>query len=287
MPIDREKALANKPRSGQGYYTKDDVILYHLGLGAGVPANDPKELEYTYEKNLKVLPSFAVVAPRHGGSGSGGMDFDGLDYNRAMLLHGEEEVLIHRPLPPEAKLRTETSVLDVFDMGKAALLILETKANDENGDPLYSVRMSLFLRGEGGFGGPEGPKPANVAPDRKPDGVIERTTLPQQALIYRLSGDKNPLHADPEFAAKGGFDRPIIHGLLSYGLCCKAIVDELLDGDVTKVAGYAARFAGVGYPGETYQISYWKEGDKILLAATSKERDGAKIITNAAITLRS
>lgn len=289
MPIDREKALANKPRTGESYYGKDDVILYHLGLGAGVPATDAKELEYTYEKNLKVLPSFAVVAATRSVSSrsSGSMDFEGLEYNRALLLHGEEEILIHRPLPPESKLRTETNVLDVFDKGKAALLILETKASDENGDPLYSVRMSLFLRGEGGFGGPEGPKPANVAPDRAPDGVIERTTLPQQALIYRLSGDKNPLHADPEFAAQAGFDRPIIHGLLSYGLCCKAIVDELLDGDVTKVAGYAARFAGVGFPGETYQISHWKEGDKILLAAHSKERDGAKIISNAAITLRS
>jgi len=285
MPIDRDKALANAPRTGESYYGKDDVILYHLGLGAGDPATDPNELEYTYEKNLKVLPSFAVVANTRGASPS--IHFEGLDYNRALLLHGEEEILIHKPLPPESKLHTETRVKDVFDKDKAALLILETNASDEDGDALYSVRMSLFLRGEGGFGGPEGPKPANVAPDREPDGVIERKTLPQQALIYRLSGDKNPLHADPEFAAKGGFDRPIIHGLLSYGLCCKAIVDELLDGDVTRVAGYGARFAGVGYPGETYQISYWKKGDKILLAANSKERDGAKIISNAAITLRS
>ena len=288
MPIDRDKALANAPSTGESSYSKDDVILYHLGLGAGDPATDPNELEYTYEKNLKVLPSFAVVANVRGAQSGGGMrKMEGLDYNPAMLLHGEEEVIIHKPLPTEAKISTETRVVDVFDKGKAALLIMETAAKDEDGDPLYSVRMSLFLRGEGGFGGPEGPKPANVPPDRAPDGVIERTTLPQLALIYRLSGDKNPLHADPEFAARGGFDKPIIHGLLSYGLCCKAIVDELLDGDVTRVASYGARFAGVGFPGETYLISYWKEGDKILLAANSKERDGAKIISNAAITLRS
>jgi len=286
MPIDREKALANPPSTGESYYGKDDVILYHLGLGAGVPATDANELEYTYEKNLKVLPSFAVVANTRGSSSSM-RKFEGLDYNPALLLHGEQEIVIHKPLPAESKLKTETRVKDVFDKGKAALLILETNVSDEDGDPLYSVRMSLFLRGEGGFGGPEGPKPANVAPDREPDGTIERTTLPQQALIYRLSGDKNPLHADPDFAAKAGFDRPIIHGLLSYGLCCKAIVDDLLDGDVTKVASYGARFAGVGFPGETYQISYWKEGDKILFGANSKERDGAKIISNAAVTLRS
>jgi len=173
MPIDREKALANAPRTGESFYSKDDVILYHLGLGAGVPATDPKELEYTYEKNLKVLPSFAVVANARGAQSSMGK-LEGLDYNPAMLLHGEEEVIIHKPLPPEAKLTTETRIADVFDKGKAALLIMETSAKDEDGDALYSVRMSLFLRGEGGFGGPEGPKPANVAPDRKPDGVIER-----------------------------------------------------------------------------------------------------------------
>ena len=283
MPIDREKALANAPRTGEGAYTKDDVILYHLGLGAGVPATDPNELEYTYEKNLKVLPTFAVVAGAGGGSFR---EFDGLDFNPAMMLHGEQEIVIHKPLPPEAKLKSEMRVKDVFDKGKAALLIIESNVSDEDGDPLYSTYISLFLRGEGGFGGPEGPPPANPAPDREPDGVIERTTMPQAALLYRLSGDKNPLHADPEFAKMGGFDTPIIHGLLSYGLCCKAVVDEVLGGDVTKVAGYAARFAGVGYPGETYLISYWKEGDKILLAANSKERDGAKIISNAAITLR-
>jgi acyl dehydratase len=285
MPIDRDRALAAKPKAGESHYTKDDVILYHLGIGAGNPPTDPNELEYTYEKNLKVLPSFAVVANVRGASA--GFDFEGLEFDRTKLLHGEEEILIHKPLPPESKLRTETRVHDVFDKGKAALAILETTASDESGDALYSVRMGLFLRGEGGFGGPEGPKAANVAPDRAPDGVIERATLPQQALIYRLCGDKNPLHADPEFAKLGGFDRPIIHGLLSYGLCCKAIVDEVLDGDVTKVAGYAARFAGVAFPGETYQISYWKEGDTIFLGAGSKERDGAKIISNAAITLRS
>ena len=116
---------------------------------------------------------------------------------------------------------------------------------------------------------------------------MESVTLPQQALLYRLSGDKNPLHADPDYAKQAGFDRPIIHGLLSYGLCCKAIVDDVLGGDVTKVAGYAARFAGVGFPGETYQISYWKEGDQIFFGANSKERDGARIISNAAITVRS
>jgi acyl dehydratase len=125
-----------------------------------------------------------------------------------------------------------------------------------------------------------------VKPDRAADGVVESPTLPQQALLYRLNGDKNPLHADPEFAKMGGFDTPIIHGLCSYGIACKAIVDDVLDGDTTKVSGYAARFAGVAYPGETYITSWWKEGDRILLETKSKERD-AVIISNAAVTVRS
>jgi hypothetical protein len=284
MPIDRDKALANPPRQGQGSYTKDNVILYHLGVGAGDPPTDPGELQYTYEKDLKVLPSFAVVANTGGGSFRG---LEGLDFNPAMMLHGEQDIVLHKPLPTETKLRSEMCVKDVFDKGKAALLILETAVKGEDDDLLFTTRTSLFLRGEGGFGGPSGGKIGNVPPERAPDGVIEVKTLPQQALLYRLCGDKNPLHADPEFAAKGGFDRPIIHGLCSYGLVCKAVVDGVLEGDVTRVARYQARFAGVAFPGETYQISYWKEGDKILIAANAKDRDGAKIISNAAITLRS
>ncbi len=299
MPIDREKALGANLGTTMGHYGPDDVILYHLGIGAGFDATNAKELEYTYEKNLKVLPSFTVVAASSftsrvrrslessSGGGGGLFSVPGLEFNPATLLHGEQEIEIHQPLPSQASFTTEGRIADIFDKGKAALVIVENVSKDESGAPLFTNRMSLFLRGEGGFGGPSGPKAGNAKPDREPDGVVELPTLPQQALLYRLNGDKNPLHADPDFAKQGGFDRPIIHGLLSYGLCCKAIVDELLDGDVTKVAGYGARFAGVGFPGETYQISYWKEGDKILLAANSKERDGAKIITNAAITLRS
>ncbi len=283
MPIDREKALAFSFEAGTGGYEKDDVILYALGVGAGVPATDPSELEYTYEKNLKVLPSFTTVA--NSGAAARIFDIPGLEFNRAMMLHGEQEVEIHKPLPPRTKLRGQTKIADIYDKGKAALLLLETAVSDEHGDPLYTNRMSLFLRGEGGFGGPKGPDVAHTRPARAPDGVIESITLPQQALLYRLNGDKNPLHCDPDFAAKGGFDRPIIHGLCSYGIVCKAIVDGALGGDPTKVAKYSARFRGVAFPGETYLTSYWKEGDSLLVEAKSKERD-AVIISNAAVTVR-
>jgi len=284
MPIDPSKALGAELGESQTSYTKDQVILYHLGLGAGNPATDPNELEYTYEKNLKVLPSFGVI-PTFGSMGGLG-SVPGLEFNFAMLLHGEQDLQIHQPIPPEATITNKSKIAEIWDKGKAALVVLQVDTTDEAGQPLFTNRFSLFLRGEGGFGGEAGPKAGNAAPDRAPDGEIEVPSLPQQALIYRLSGDKNPLHADPEFAKMGGFDTPIIHGLCSYGVVCKAIVDHVLGGDVTKVARYSARFAGVGFPGETYVVSYWKEGDKILIAAKSKERD-AKIISNAAIEVRS
>ncbi len=287
MPIDRAKAVGAELGESSTSWVKDDVILYHLGLGAGVPQTDPNELEYTYEKNLKVLPSFVTVAGGRApsGAGPGLREIPGVSFNPRLLLHGEQDIEIHQPLPSEASVKTKRRVADVFDKGKAALLILEATSRDEAGKPLFTNRMSLFLRGEGGFGGPSGPKVGNDAPERKPDGVVERATLPQQALLYRLNGDKNPLHCDPEFAKGGGFDLPIIHGLCSYGIACKAVVDDALGGDTTRVVRYQARFAGVAFPGETYLVSWWKEGDRYLLQAKSKQRDAA-ILTNAAITVR-
>ncbi len=283
MPIDPKRALGAQLGEGKYTWNKDQVILYHLGVGAGVPPTDRGELEYTYEKNLKVLPSYGVI-PVFGALGGLGST-PGLSFNFAMLLHGEQDIEIHQPIPTDATVTSSGRIAGIYDKGKAALVVLEVHTKDEAGKALFTNRFSLFLRGEGGFGGESGPKAGNEAPTRAPDGVIASPTLPQQALIYRLSGDKNPLHADPDFAKMGGFDKPIIHGLCSYGVVCKAIVDKVLGGDVTKVARYQARFAGVGFPGETYLTSYWKEGDKILIQAKSKERD-AIIISNAAITVR-
>ena len=283
MPIDRDKALKHEFADGEGGWERDDVILYHLGVGAGVPNTDPSELEYTYEKNLKVLPSFPTTVRT--GVTTNIFAVPGLEFNPALLLHGEQDIEIHQPLPPEAKFRGSARIVDIYDKGKAALLILEISTTDPSGARLFTSRMSLFLRGEGNFGGPSGPKVANEAPDREPDGVIESETLPQQALLYRLNGDKNPLHCDPDFAKSAGFDTPIIHGLCSYGIVCKAVVDSALDGDVSQVARYQARFRGVGFPGETYLTRYWREGDRILIDSSSKQRNSI-IISNAAITLR-
>jgi len=284
MPIDRDKVLSYKFPASEGGWNRDDAILYHLGVGAGVPQTDPGELEYTYEKSLKVLPSFSTVADLGGFPNL--LNVPGLTFNLALLLHGEQEIELHQPLPPEAKLKSETRIAEIYDKGKAALLILEVSTVDAEGDPLFTNRMSLFLRGEGGFGGPAGPKAQNTTPDREPDGTVESKTLPQQALLYRLNGDKNPLHCDPDFAKLAGFEIPIIHGLCSYGIACKAVVDSALDGDVTRVARYSARFKGVGFPGETFVTRYWRENETIQIECRAKERD-AIIISNASFQLRS
>jgi len=285
MPINPQEALAAKFPAAETSYEVDDVILYHLGIGAGVPQTDPNELEYTYEKNLKVLPSFGVI-PTFGAMGGSLFNTPGLKFNPAMLLHGEQDIEIHRPLPTSARLVNESRIAGLYDKGKAALVVFEVKTSEKGGAPLFTNRFSLFLRGEGGFGGDSGPKVGNDAPQRAADLVVESKTLPQQALLYRLSGDKNPLHADPGFAKIGGFDVPILHGLCSFGIVCKAAVDKALGGDVTRVARYQARFAGVFFPGETMVTSIWKEPGKLLVASSSKER-GAPVISNAAITLRS
>jgi acyl dehydratase len=283
MPIDPAKALGAEISGGSFSWDRDRVILYHLGLGAGSLPLDPGELEYTYEKHLKVLPSFGVI-PAFGSMGGIG-NVPGLEFNFAMLLHGEQDLEIHKAIPVEGTVTSQGKVAGLYDKGKAALVILEMTSKDESGETLFVNRFSLFLRGEGGFGGESGPKAGNQAPDRKPDLVVESPTLPQQALIYRLSGDKNPLHADPEFSKMGGFDTPILHGLCSYGIVCRAAVDGALDGDTSRVARYQARFAGVVFPGETIVTSIWRENGRLLVSAATKERE-SPVITNSAIEVR-
>lgn len=284
MPIDLAKVLGAELPVAAASWSPDDVILYHLGIGAGDPPTDPNELEYAYERELKVLPSFAVVPVFGALYGLAGLD--GLDVNFAMLLHGEQDIELRRPLPTHGEIETTGRITHIFDKGKGALLVLEATSQTADGETLFVNRFSSFIRGEGGFGGESGPPAGNQPPDRAPDFESECPTLPQQALLYRLSGDKNPLHADPEFAKLGNFDRPILHGLCTFGIACKAVVDEALGGDVTAIARYQARFAGVVFPGETLVVQQWHEGSRVVLRVHTKERS-SPVLTNAAITLRS
>jgi acyl dehydratase len=280
MPIDPGRALAATLPDAHASWTPDDVILYHLGVGAGIgKATDPAELEYTYEANLKTLPSFGVIPVFDALLNVNAID--GIDINFAMVLHGEQDIEVHRPIPAHGSIESSVRVAGVYDKGKAGLIVLEVESRDADG-PLFTNRFSVFARGEGGFGGEQGPRPGNEIPDREPDAVAESPTLEHQALLYRLSGDKNPLHADPAMAAYAGFDRPILHGLCTYGAVCKAVVDTLLDGDVARVARYQVRFSGVVFPGETIITRMWDEGDRFLLSATTKERS-EPVLSNAAL----
>jgi acyl dehydratase len=284
MPIDIDRVLGAELPEISSSWAPDDLILYHLGVGAGVPATDAGELAYTYEGGLKVLPTWGVMPVMPAIEGL--LDLPGLDIDLASLLHGEQELEVHGEIPVAADVRTSGRVTHLFDKGKAALLVFETTTRlAEDGRPLFTNRFSAFLRGEGGFGGEGGPPAPDGAPARPPDLVVERGTLPQQALLYRLSGDKNPMHADPALAARAGFERPILHGLCSYAVVCRAAVDTLLAGEVGRVCGYRARFAGVVYPGETIVVELWEEGEGIAVAAHTAERN-SPVITNAVIGLR-
>jgi acyl dehydratase len=257
------------------------VILYHLGIGAGVPATAESELTYTYEAALKVLPTFGVLPAFPALRGM--FSLEGVKIKPMMVLHGEQDLVIKRPLPIVADVSTTARVADVYDKGTGAVVVVEATTSLEDGEVLCTNRFSSFIRGEGGFGGESGPPPGNLAPERNPDLVVESPTMPQQALLYRLSGDDNPIHADPAMAARAGFDRPILHGLCSFGITCKAVVDAALEGDVGKVGRFQARFAGVVFPGETLVTSMWIESSQIVISTQTKERD-TPVISNAAIT---
>ncbi len=283
MPIDPKLALGFALPAVEASWDPDQVILYHLGVGAGDPPTAKNELEYTYEGNLKVLPSFGVIPVFKAITAVGAIP--GLKFNPMMLLHGEQDLTIHKKIPTAAKISSVAKVLNIWDKGKAAVLDLEVESIDGKGEKLFTNVFSLFLRGEGGFGGERGPDKVFEAPKREPDHVVESKTTPNQALLYRLSGDKNPLHADPGFAKMGGFDKPILHGLCSFGIACKAVVDTVCEGKVDRVARYQVRFAGVVFPGETLVTSMWKEGDKVFLSAATKERS-SPVLSNSVITLR-
>jgi acyl dehydratase len=287
MPIDAAAALSATISPFPSSWTADDVILYHLGIGAGLnKPTDADELAYTYEQRLAVLPSFGVVPAFEALVTAVTGQVPGLAINPVMVLHGEQDLEIHKPIPTSATVENRSRVASLYDKGKAALVTIEVESGPA-GDPFFTNRFTIYARGEGGFGGDaDSPAPGNTLPEREPDAVVESPTMRHQALIYRLSGDKNPLHADPDFAKLGGFDTPILHGLCTFGIVCKAVVDTLLGGDVTAVARYQVRFTGVVFPGETVVTSMWREGDRIILSATTKERPEKPVLSNAAIWTR-
>ena len=273
MPINLDEAIGAELAPVEFSWSSSDVQLYHLGLGAGADPMSERELRYLIDDKPQVLPTFGNVAASFHMTEPPEVKFPGIDIELGKVLHASEAVTVPGPLPPSGTARSVQRFTEIWDKGKAAVIVSESTVTDPDSKVLWTTKRSIFARGEGGFGGERGPSTSVAAPDRAPDYEIDVPVLPQQALLYRLCGDRNPLHSDPGFAAAAGFDRPILHGLCSYGSVARAIVDDVLDGDVTALADFSASFAGVVIPGETLRVDVWDTGDRLVGTATVVERD--------------
>ncbi|GAA0388761.1 3-hydroxyacyl-thioester dehydratase HtdY [Microbispora corallina] len=259
-------------------WTSKDTLLYALGVGAGTA-----ELAFTTENSAglrqRVLPTFAVlVAQAPTGRRLG-------DFDPAMLVHAEQSFEAHREIPPEGRVRTTSTVTGIHDKGSGALVTSEARAVDaETGEPMVTSRSAVFIRGEGGFGGGRGPRDEWAEPQGPPDHKVTYPTHPDQALLYRLSGDRNPLHSDPAFAARAGFDRPILHGLCTYGVTGRALLHAVAGSDPARLVAMSGRFSRPVLPGESLTVSIWVDGPSVLFR-TAKD-DGTVVIDRGRATVR-
>lgn len=278
MPLDYEKLLKFPIPTVENTYTERDTMLYALAVGMGADPLDPRELTFVLEdyagtgaRKLRVLPTMSTVLVWD----DRWMYETGIDMTKQ--VHGEQRIRIHRPLPAAATVVARTRVTDVFDKGpgKGLIMLFETELTDKATGALLATNIATsFARGEGGFGGPSGsPPPPHAIPTRAPDTVFEQKTLPTQALFYRLCGDRNPLHADPAYAARGGFDRPILHGLCTFGHAGAAVVRKGCDHDPDRIEELAVRFTRPVFPGETIRTEMWKDGRVLSFRSHVVERD--------------
>jgi acyl dehydratase len=278
VPINLDIALGAELEPVEFSWVSSDVQLYNLALGAGSDPMDSRELRYLTDGTPQVLPTFSSVAASFHATEAPTVSFPGIEIELSRVLHASEAVTVPAPLPASGAGRAVTRITEIWDKGKAAVIFNETTVADSSGKTLWTVKRSIFARGEGGFGGERGPSTSAETPERAADFEIDIPVLPQQALLYRLCGDRNPLHSDPEFAAAAGFPRPILHGLCTYGMTCKALVDTVLDADTTRVGSYGARFAGVVYPGETLRASVWQDGDRLRAIVTAPSRGDETVL---------
>jgi len=276
MPID-PSAIGAKTEAQTYEWTDRETLLYALGVGAGT-----SDLAFTTENShdieQQVLPTYAVIAcPAWGAGGLVG------SFNWAMLLHGSQQIRLNKPLPPAGKLNVSSEVLDIQDKGegKNAILVLKGTATDpDTGEVVAETVSTAVIRGEGGFGGQQGERPvAPVIPDREPDAKVALPTTEDQPLIYRLSGDRNPLHSDPWFAQNlAGFPKPILHGLCTYGVAGRVLVAELGGGDATRIRAVGARFTSPVFPGETLTTSVWRtDPGHAVFRTEAAEADGSNL----------
>ena len=290
--IDVDEALGYEFPEAKSRYDERDVALYALGVGAGADPLDDQELSLVYEMNgggFHTLPTFGVIPALNVmmENAKQGVTAPGLHYGLDRLLHGEQYTEVKRPLPSKAKLTHRARIKDIFDKGKGALIITAIESLDEDGDVLIYNESTAFIRGAGGWGGERGPSdPGNTPPEREPDAVVEEHIPEHQALLYRLSGDWNPLHVDPSFAKAFGFDKPILHGLCTFGYAGRHVISKMApEGDPRFFKSIKVRFAKNVYPGDTLVTEMWKEGDqRVVFRCKVKERDEV-VISNAAIEL--
>jgi len=260
-------AVGTTSEPAERSWTHKDALLYALGVGAGSLDPTGFELDLTTENSVgvtqRVLPTFATIV----GQGGRAMLSIG-DFDPAMLVHGEQAIHLHREIPPEGRVSSTTKVAGMYDKGSAGLVVLESESRDAaSGELAFTTRTALFIRGEGGFGGPRNPEDdedallaAEPLPAREPDEVVSYATRPDQALLYRLNGDRNPLHSDPTFAKRAGFDRPILHGLCTYGFTGRALLHTVCGSDPARFAAMRARFSKPTMPGDTLSVSIWDVG---------------------------
>ena len=286
MPIDLAKAVGASLPAVEYRWNEDTLMLYALGAGVGIGQDQtsPQVLQYTFENGLRALPTFGVVPSFPMLMGL--MNVPALSFTPMMLLHGEQYLeVLETPIPTSATTVTEGKITGIYDKGKGALVVIEAITKRDGGVPVFKNEFGIFLRGEGGFGGEPGPAATNEAPKRAPDKTVETPTLTHQALLYRLSGDKNPLHADPGFASMGGFSKPILHGLCTFANVGRAVLQAYADDDPTRFRSIRVRFARPVMPGETIVTEMWQESPTdIVVQAKAKERDQV-VISNARVTL--
>ena len=283
MAIDYQHIMSLKAEGQTSQYRDQETMLYALGVGMGRDPLDETELDFVFERDeLRTVPSMASVVAREPL-----LQDCGWDYSK--VLHGEQSLVLHRPLPAAADLIADAHVVEAYDKGadKGALIYTETNVRTAVDDePLFTQTSSTFARGDGGFGGATGPSPApHPTPKREPDFRCARETRPDQALLYRLNGDRNPLHADPVLANRVGFRAPILHGLCTYGIACAAILKTICGYDHRLIAGFDVRFSSPVYPGETISTEMWRDGDVVSFQCRVPERN-VLVIRNGKCTLR-
>lgn len=278
MPLDCDLLMSRRDDGMRFGYSDREALLYNLSIGMGRDPYAPAERPFVFElPELQVVPTFAsILSPRATDLYEGA----GIDWTR--VVHGEQRITLHRPLPGAAELVGSRRVTEVVDKGveTGALIGTTIEASLTGGEPLFSCEMVLFARGNGGFGGPsKSATEPHEPPERAPDMVHVSETRRDQALLYRLNGDRNPLHADPGFAKRAGFPEPILHGLCSYGIACRAVLASVCEYDPARIRQFDVRFSSPVFPGDTIHTDIWVDGETVSYHCRVAERD-AIVLSN-------